>query len=400
MPSTYSNLKLQLMATGENTLTWGNVTNINLGTALEEAIAGSGDATFASADLTLTWVDTNASQTARSLRLRLTGTTGGAPRNLIVPSIEKAYIVKNDCADTVTVKTAAGSGIAVPPGKTMWLYNDGLNVVDAVTHLSSLTLVSALPVASGGTGQTSFTDGQLLIGNSSGNTLSKATLTAGTGISITNSPGGITIAATSAGGVTSVSGTGSVNGITLTGTVTGTGNITLGGALTGINLQSQVTGVLPVANGGTGATTLSGYLVGNGTGAITATPTIPGTAITGGFNASAITAGIIDFARLGMAQDQSTNGYVTLPSGGAFPTIIQWGSVSRTNEGAVSATFPIAFPNACLAAVACARNPTSNSDFDIFAQVVSISTTTINIYMNRVASETGTFGAYWIAVGY
>jgi hypothetical protein len=64
---------------------------------------------------------------------------------------------------------------------------------------------TALPVANGGTGQTSYTDGQLLIGNSTGNTLAKSTLTAGTGVTITNGSGTITIAATGTGGtVTSV----------------------------------------------------------------------------------------------------------------------------------------------------------------------------------------------------
>ena len=77
MASTYSNLKIQLMATGENSGTWGNVTNVNLGTAIEEAIAGSADVTFSSGNVTLTLTDTNASQTARNMRLNLTGTTGG-----------------------------------------------------------------------------------------------------------------------------------------------------------------------------------------------------------------------------------------------------------------------------------------------------------------------------------
>jgi hypothetical protein len=152
MSSTYSNLKLQLMATGENLATWGNVTNVNLGTALEEAVVGSANVTFASANVTLTLSDTNTTQTARNLRLNLIGTTGGSTRNLVVPSIEKVYIVNNTCADSVLVKTAAGSGITVPTGKTMWVYNNGTDVVDATTHLSSLTLASALPVASGGTG--------------------------------------------------------------------------------------------------------------------------------------------------------------------------------------------------------------------------------------------------------
>ena len=89
MASTYSTLKIQLMATGENNTTWGNVTNTNLGTAIEEAIVGSADVTLASANVTLTLTDTNASQTARNLRLRCIGTTGGATRNLVVPAIEK-----------------------------------------------------------------------------------------------------------------------------------------------------------------------------------------------------------------------------------------------------------------------------------------------------------------------
>lgn len=60
----------------------------------------------------------------------------------------------------------------------------------------SVTLSGTLNVANGGTGQTSYTDGQLLIGNSTGNTLAKATLTAGSGITITNGSGAITIAST------------------------------------------------------------------------------------------------------------------------------------------------------------------------------------------------------------
>jgi hypothetical protein len=156
MPSTYSNLKIQLMATGENNTTWGNVTNDNLGVAIEEAIVGSADVTFSSGNVTLTLTNTNATQTARNMRLRCTGTTGGA-RNLIVPAIEKVYIVQNDCADAITIKNATGTGVAVPAGKTLWVYNDATNVVAATTHLTSLTLASALPVASGGTGVTTST---------------------------------------------------------------------------------------------------------------------------------------------------------------------------------------------------------------------------------------------------
>lgn len=102
----------------------------------------------------------------------------------------------------------------------------------------SITIALSPPVsvANGGTGQTSYTNGQLLIGNSTGNTLSKANLTAGTGISITNSAGGITIANSSLGTVTSITaGTGLTGG-----TITASGTI---------GLSSPVS----MANGGTNA---------------------------------------------------------------------------------------------------------------------------------------------------
>ena len=295
MPSTYSNLKIQLMGTGDNTTTWGNVTNVNLGTAIEEAITGSVDVAFASANVTLTLTDTNATQSARNLRLNLTG-TATAGYNLVVPAIEKAYIINNATDGTVTVKNTTGTGIAVPTGKTMWVYNNGTNVVDVTTHLTSLTLATALvataggtgqnvyvvgdllyastttalskladvatgnalisggvgvvpswgkvalsthvsgtlPVANGGTGQNTYTDGQLLIGNTTGNTLTAATLTAGTGISITNGAGTISIAATGSGTVTSASVV-SANGFAGTvATATTTPAITLTTSITGV----------------------------------------------------------------------------------------------------------------------------------------------------------------------
>lgn len=151
MPSTYSNLKIELIATGEQSGTWGTTTNTNLGTAIEEAITGSANVAFSSGDVTISLSNTNATQTARNLRLNLTGTSGGA-RVLTVPAIEKQYIVNNGLADACTVKNSTGTGIAVPAGKTMVLFNDGTNVVDVTTHLSSLTLATDLAIADGGTG--------------------------------------------------------------------------------------------------------------------------------------------------------------------------------------------------------------------------------------------------------
>jgi hypothetical protein len=137
MASTYTDLKVELIGTGEQSGSWGTTTNTNLGTALEEAIVGTVDVAFSSGTVTLTLSNSNATQSARHLRLNLTGTSGGA-QNLVVPAIQKNYLVNNGTADTITVKTPSGSGIGVPSGKTMWVYNNGSNVVDAVTAVTSL----------------------------------------------------------------------------------------------------------------------------------------------------------------------------------------------------------------------------------------------------------------------
>ena len=164
MASTYSsNLKLQLMGTGDNAGAWGNVTNVNLGTALEESIVGSADVSFSSADVTLTLTDDNATQPARNLRLNLTGTSGGA-RVLNVTAIEKLYIVNNGLADACTVKVSGQTGVAVPAGKTMFLYNNSTDVVNAMTHLASLTLTTDLAVADGGTGSSTASAARTALG--------------------------------------------------------------------------------------------------------------------------------------------------------------------------------------------------------------------------------------------
>jgi hypothetical protein len=134
MASTYSNLKIQLMATGENSGTWGNVTNANLGDAIEQAIVETATVTFASNNVTLTLSDSNSRQDARALRLNLTGTTAGA-RDLIVPAIQKPYIVNNGTADTITVKVSGQTGVAVPASKSMLLYNNGTDVVLAFNRV-------------------------------------------------------------------------------------------------------------------------------------------------------------------------------------------------------------------------------------------------------------------------
>jgi hypothetical protein len=147
------------MATGENSGTWGNVTNANLGDAIEQALVETATVTFASATVTLTLSDSNSRQDARALRLNLTGTSGG-PQDLVVPAIQKPYIVNNGTADTITVKVSGQTGVAVPAGRSYLLYNNGTDVVNALNGIS--------PV-SGGTGTNTLTAEAVLIGNTTSN---------------------------------------------------------------------------------------------------------------------------------------------------------------------------------------------------------------------------------------
>jgi hypothetical protein len=286
MPSYTTSLRLIQPSTGEYPGTWGSQVNTSLTALLDVAVAGTTSITMTAANYTLTNANGVADE-AKSMFLVLGGTPGGS-FNVIVPTASKLYFVTNSTGAAQTVKTSAGSGISVPNGARMTLRCDGTDVIVAENYFASLTLGSALPVASGGTGststtycsltanvtgtlpvanggtgvttstgsgsvvlstsptfvtpilgtptsvtltngtglplttgvtgtlpvanggtgQTTYTDGQLLIGNTVGNTLAKATLTAGSGVSISNGNGSITISATGSGGtVTSVGAT-------------------------------------------------------------------------------------------------------------------------------------------------------------------------------------------------
>tara|TARA_A100000171_G_C2136527_1_gene150680 strand:- start:3609 stop:4310 length:702 start_codon:yes stop_codon:yes gene_type:complete len=127
-----SDLKLELMVTGENAGTWGDKTNTNLN-LVQQAVAGFESIDVASADVGLLMSDATISN-ARNATIKLTGTLA-ANRTVTIPdSIEKVYNVidgTNHDGNTLTFKTSSGTGILLCEGNCYTLYSDGTNVEKA-----------------------------------------------------------------------------------------------------------------------------------------------------------------------------------------------------------------------------------------------------------------------------
>lgn len=167
MASTYSSLKIELIGTGDQAGTWGNTTNTNLGTAIEEAITGSANVTFASSNVALTLTDTNSSQTARNLRLNLIGSITNV-HYLFVPAIEKQYLISNNLSNTVIIANGSNSGatgttFSVPSGASSIVFNDGTNIDDAVSYValsnSSITSSTIINSTLGNNTINAYTEG-------------------------------------------------------------------------------------------------------------------------------------------------------------------------------------------------------------------------------------------------
>ena len=122
--STYSpTLRIELIGAGQQDGTWGDTTNSNLGTIIEAAITGVQPIVFADANYTLTAFN-GLPDEARNAVLVLGG-VNTATRQLIAPSVEKTYIIRNETGAGVTIKTSVGSGITIPTGSTQTVFCDG-----------------------------------------------------------------------------------------------------------------------------------------------------------------------------------------------------------------------------------------------------------------------------------
>lgn len=235
---------------------WANNTLSDLATAMTDSLSRSGEGGMTAA---LRGVDGSNTTPAYSFTAETATGFYRAGTNDVRLAI----------AGVDRVKTTA-SGVEVTGGVSASTGFTG-NLTGNVTGNVSGTaggLSATLAVTSGGTGQITYTDGQLLIGNSTGNTLTKATLTAGTGVSITNGGGSITIAATGSGGTVTSVGLSMPSGFSVANSpVTGSGTLTVTTTLNGV-LKGNGSGFTTASAGTDYAPATSGtsILYGNGSG--------------------------------------------------------------------------------------------------------------------------------------
>jgi hypothetical protein len=174
MASTYSpTLRVELIGSGDQSGTWGETTNSNLGTIIETAITGVQPITFADANYTLTAFN-GLPDEARNAVLVLGG-TNTAQRNLIAPAAEKTYVVKNGTGANISITTnGAGANVVVQNGETKQVFCDGTNFYESIvvagtgtgsivySNSPTLTGIPAAPTANAGTSTTQIATTQFV----------------------------------------------------------------------------------------------------------------------------------------------------------------------------------------------------------------------------------------------
>mgnify|MGYP003672019661 CR=1 FL=1 len=206
MATYVNNLRLKEITTGDEDGTWGTSTNTNL-ELITDALGYGTKQVAADSNETFTMPNATADGT-RALYLKFTSAgslTATRTLTLAPNTVSKMWMIENATSgsQSIIIKQGSGAEVTIATGAKAWVYTDGAGAGAAVTL--------ANPTETG--------------------------------------TGTVTSIATADGG--------GINGLTLTGgTITTSGTITFGGALSGVDLTSQVTGTLPVANGGTGITSL------------------------------------------------------------------------------------------------------------------------------------------------
>jgi hypothetical protein len=234
MSSSYSsNLRVELIGSGDQAGTWGTTTDNNFAYIFDAAIAGYQAVTISSTNQALTYVNGPTSSAAlnQSIYAILKFNSAAAASAVYAPPVSKQYIVWNNTSYTITIynstvignTTAAGTGIAIAAGNKIMVWSDGTNFYD----VQAQNLTGTLAIVNGGTGQTTQqTAINALVGAQTNNRVLRSDGTNST--------------------------------------------------LSQVNVSTDVTGTLAVANGGTGATTSTG----TGAVVLAASPTITNATLT------------------------------------------------------------------------------------------------------------------------
>lgn len=242
MASTYSpSLRIELIGTGEQSGTWGDTTNNNLGDLIEQAITGVEAIPMLDANYTLSSLNGSVDE-ARNAVIEMTSAVSlTASRNVVIPNVEKLYVFKNSTlgSQNIVITTGSGTTYTVPNGATVSIYCDGTNCYQATTYLNSPTLATPTITGNASVSGNLFVNGTLTTGagpytvlNSNNYTTYAPSLT-GTGASGTWNIGisgnaATATSATSATNATNLTGSGTISSTTTATTQSaGTNNTTV-----------------------------------------------------------------------------------------------------------------------------------------------------------------------------
>ena len=264
MSSTYSPLlRIELIGTGDQPGTWGDTTNTNLGDLIEDAIAGTATVSVTLGNVTLTELNGSADQ-SRCAALLSTG-SAGVSRNVIAPASSKLYVVSNTADASIVLKTSGSTGLTIPSGVTQFAYYNGTDFI-AASQPYDADLKAIADLSSTG-----------LIARTGSGTAAVRTITASTGITVSNGDGvagnptiavstvpvangGTNITSYTTGDIIYASGATTLSKLAdvATGNALISGGVGVAPSWGKIDLTTHVSGILPVANGGTGSTTSTG----------------------------------------------------------------------------------------------------------------------------------------------